>query len=186
MDDNRIIKFYFDRNERAITETERKYGPYCQTIAENILQNKEDAKECVNDTWLKAWNCIPPTRPTHLCTFLGKITRHLAIDRYRRENCGKRIPVGAHCAMDELSECFSDRGTPQEALDAKQLGEALNRFLGTLKKRERDIFLCYYYFLWSTQAIAQKQGLRENYVRNLISRTRKKLKIYLEQEGFSL
>ncbi len=184
MDDSNIIELFLSRSERAITESETKYGAYCQSIAENILGNREDARECVNDTWLRAWNCIPPELPRCLCAFLGKITRRLALDRYRTQNRTKRIPNAALCALDELSECLADKNDTENAFSAKLLGEALDRFLETLPKKERDIFLCRYYFLYSTDTIARRHGIRENYVRNLISRTRKKLKNYLEKEGF--
>lgn len=186
MNDNDILALYFERNERAIAESAKKYGAYCQSIADNILKCREDTEECVNDTWLRAWNCIPPERPRYLYAFFGRITRHLALDRYRAAHRSKRIPEHARLATEELDALFADHETPQDLLEAKALGEALNCFLGTLKKRERDIFLCRYYFLWQTEEIAARHGIRENYVRNLLSRTRKKLKLYLEQEGFGI
>lgn len=186
MDDKEIISLYLNRHEQAIVQSERKYGALCQSIANNVLHAAEDAKECVNDTWLRAWNSIPPEIPQHLGAFLAKITKRLALDRYRRQNRTKRIPEDILSTLDELTECFANRDDTENALQAKLLGEAIDRFLSTLPKRERDIFLCRYYFLYPTDEIARKHGIRENYVRNMISRTKKKLKSYLEQEGFSV
>ncbi len=186
MEDHAIISLYLQRNERAIAESEAKYGAFCLTVAQNVLQHREDAEECVNDTWLRAWNRIPPELPQCLRAFFGKITRRLALDKRRTASREKRIPEQALCALDELSECLPDGNDTEDAVAARLLGEALNRFLGTLSKRDRDVFLCRYYFLCPTEQIARQHGTSESYVRNLISRTRKKLKAYLEKEGFSI
>ncbi len=186
MDDNNIISLYRARDESAITKTAEKYGAYCFAIAQNILANPEDSEECVSDTWLKTWNLIPPEMPKCLRAFLGKITRSLAFDKYREKTSAKRGGGETESALHELSEVLSDTDDTEHTYEIKLLGEAIDRFLATLPRRERDIFLCRYYFLYPIGEIAEKQGLRENYTRNLISRTKKKLKTFLEKEGFSV
>ncbi len=186
MDDSKIITLYRERDERAITASAEKYGAYCFAIAQNILKNSEDSEECVNDTWLKTWNVIPPQMPRCLRAFLGKITRCLAFDKYRATTCEKRGGTNIDEALDTLIEVLPETSDAESEYEAKLLGEALNRFLAELPKRERDIFLCRYYFLYSISEIAKKHGMRENYVRNLLSRTKKKLKTYLEKEDFVL
>lgn len=186
MDDDQIIALYGERNESAIARTAEKYGAYCFMIAQNILENREDSEECVSDTWLKTWNAIPPQVPRCLRAFLGKITRSLAFDKYRERTSAKRGGGGAETALDELADVLAETGDPESDYEAKRFGEAINDFLSELPKRERDIFLCRYYFLYPTEEIAKRHGLRENYTRNLLSRTKKKLKAFLEKEGIMI
>ena len=186
MDDYNIISLYRARDENAILKTAEKYGTYCFTIAQNILANRQDSEECVSDTWLKVWNRIPPEMPKCLRAFLGKITRALALDKYREKTSAKRGGGEIASALHELSEVLSDTDDTEHTYEMHLLGDAIDRFLATLPRRERDMFLCRYYFLYPIAEIAEKQGLRENYTRNLLSRTKKKLKIFLEKEGFSV
>lgn len=185
MDDNTIITLYNDRDERAIAETERKYGRFCMTVAQNILASREDSEECVNDTWLKTWNAIPPQNPSCLRAFLGRITRNLALDRYRRNAAQKRNSE-LTVALEELDGCLSGGATPEEESALRALGESINRFLTTLTVRDRDVFLCRYYYTYPIRQIAERHRMRENYLRNLLSRTVRKLREHLEKEGFAV
>lgn len=183
MEDSMIITLYNDRDERAIVESDAKYGAFCLAIAENILQSRPDSEECVNDTWLRAWNAIPPQLPRSLRAFFGRITRNLAFDRYRRrmsEKRGGELTV----ALDELGECVAHPDTVEDEIDARALGEAIDIFLGTLSERDRNVFLCRYYYTYSTADIAQAFGVKENYLRNLLSRLRGRLRAHLEKEQY--
>ncbi|MCD7842225.1 MAG: sigma-70 family RNA polymerase sigma factor, partial [Lachnospiraceae bacterium] len=177
---------YWDRNERAIQETDRKYGSYCHTIAYNILENKEDSEECVNDTWLRAWNTMPPQRPNYLRLFLGKITRNLSLDIWKGKQAQKRGGGELSLALDELSECVADTKDVEDALQAKELQETIERFLHTLPKRERELFLQRYFYMRSAKELAAHYGMKENHVAVLLSRTRKKLAAQLVKEGWSV
>ena len=158
MNDDQIIQLYFDRSEQAIKETDAKYGGYCYSIAYNILNNPEDAEESVSDTYLSAWNAMPPRRPPALAAFLGKITRNLSIDRWRKYRAFKRGEGQIELALEELRECVSGTESAEEAAIRKEILASLNRFLGTLKETERSVFLCRYWYLDSTEEIAEKSG----------------------------
>lgn len=185
MDDSTIIELYWQRNENAIDETNKKYGNYCFTVANNILGNKEDSDECVNDTWLKAWNVIPPKRPDIFRTFLAKITRNLSFDRYKRANAAKRKGE-MRLILDELSECVSGGNTTDEALDTKILGESITRFLRTVPTRDRNIFIGRYFYAGAVSDIAEKYGITPNNASAILSRTRTKLREHLKKEGFEI
>lgn len=184
MDDSKIIELYFQRSEDAIAETDKKYGAYCHTVADHILGNEEDAKECVNDTWLGAWNAIPPNRPGILRAFHAKITRNLAITRLEKNMTQKRGGNISLAAIDELEECIGDNTDLEEIVEARQLGEVIRRFVKALDKRDGNVFVRRYFFTDSTAEIAERYGLSENYVMVILSRTRKKLKKELIKEGF--
>lgn len=184
MEDSAIIQLYYDRNEDAITESNKKYGPYCQTIAWNILTNRESAEECVNDTWLQSWNAMPPQLPNCLRAFFGRITRNLSVDRYRAANRIKRGGQEMTLALEELGDCLADSADVEAQYELRELGKCINRFLQELPKRDRDLFLCRYYYIYPIAEIARKQGLKENHIRSILSRTRQKLKIFLEKEGY--
>ena len=186
MEDSQIIALYNQRDERAIQETADKYGNYCLIIAHNILSDREDSEECVNDTWWKTWNTIPPKQPTRFRAFLASITRSLAIDRYRTKHRAKRGRDNVAIALDDLGETVSSGESADESLLAKELSGIINRFLQELSQRDREIFLARYYFVYPEKTIARRFGMRENYVSNLLSRTRRKLKKYLEKEGYSV
>ena len=183
MDDAQIVQLYWDRNEQAIHATSDKYGNYCTSIAKNILGNQEDAEECVNDTYLNAWNAMPPQRPSILSSFLGRITRNLSFDRCRRQNAEKRGGGSLPLALDELSECVPAPGRVEQALEARELAEAIDRFLRTLPERECSIFLRRYWYVDSVQDIAARYALRENTAKSILFRTREKLRRYLAGEG---
>ncbi len=182
MEDRDIIEMYFARDERAIAETSEKYGGYCGSIAMNILSSREDAEECLNDTWLRAWNSIPPHRPNVLRVFLGKITRNLALDKYRARTAEKRVGGEFAVSLDELDECV---GTVDES-ESAEIGESISRFLRTQPKETRSIFVCRYFYCDSIGDIARRFGISEAKVKTLLFRTRNKLKIHLEGEGIKV
>ena len=184
MDDKQIVALYWERSETAIAETEKKYGRYCHYIAYQILANDEDAKEVVNDTYLKAWNSMPTHRPSVLSTYLGKIARQLSIDVFRKKNSAKRYASEYAVSLDELGDSFSDGSTPERAFDAKLLDEAINRFLRTLSDDARNTFIGRYYFFDSISEVARYCGMTESGVKSLLYRTRQNLKAHLEKEGF--
>ena len=183
MDDELIVKLYWDRSENAISETDRKYGAYCHSIAYGILQSKEDAEESVNDTYMDAWNSMPPHRPSILATFLGKITRRISIDRWRNLNRIKRGGGEVTLALEELEDCTAEDQSVEKALERKYLALLINRFLEDLPETERRIFLCRYWYLDSISDIANYYGFSESKVTSMLHRTRKKLRAVLEKEG---
>lgn len=185
MDDARIIDLYFARSEQAIAETDARHGPYCRAIALRILRSPEDSEECVSDTWLQAWNAIPPQRPARLAVFLGKITRNLALNRREAAHAQKRGGGQVAAALEELHDCLPapGGGDPAEAL---ALTQALDRFLAGLPRQARVIFLRRYWYLDSTCEVARRLGMSEAAVKMSLSRSRKKLKAVLEKEGIDL
>ena len=186
MEDSRIIALYFARDEEAITATREKYGPYCASIAGKILDNAEDIEEVLSDTWLKTWNAIPPQRPDNFKLYLARIARNLSFDRFRSQTCEKRGGSQVILALEELSACVPSLSHPGQILEAKELSAAINRFLTTLPKRDRVIFLRRYFYTQSFDQIANHCGISQSAVRTALSRTRKKLKHHLEKEGFDL
>lgn len=185
MDDIAIIQMYNNRDQNAISETNKKYGSYCFIIANNILENKEDSEECVNDTWLRTWNSIPPKNPSRFRIFLAKITRNLSFDKYRSSNRKKRSGELLYI-LDELSECVSGGNTTDNEVNMMLLGESLNKFLKSLSDRDRGIFLRRYFYAESVTAIAERYDISANNVSAVLSRTRIKLKAYLIKEGFEV
>lgn len=186
MEDRDIIQLYWDRDEGAIPATADKYGGYCAAIARNILDDGRDAEECVNDTWLAAWNAMPPHRPARLSTFLGKLTRNLSFNRYKARRADKRGSGQLPLVLDELGECVSGREDVEETVDRKELIRALDDFLTTLPRRSRDLFVRRYWYADPIAAIARRYGRTEGSVAMDLSRTRRKLKAYLTERGFDL
>lgn len=182
--DDQIIELYWLRDEKAIDETAGKYGSYCHTIADNILHSQEDAEECVNDTWLQAWRAIPPNRPERLKLFLAKITRNLAFNLYKVKTADKRGGGRMSVVLDELEECISDRSDVETVYLGKELGTIINRFVNQLTERDSNVFVRRYFFTESIAEIAARYRMTENYVSVSLSRTRRRLKQYLEQEGY--
>ena len=185
MEDSKIIDLYFERNEAAITETDQKYGAYCRSIAWNILQNREDSEECVSDTWLRAWNSMPPQRPGVLRQFLAKITRNLSLDRFRADHAQKRGSGEVPLALEELKECVGT-GDPATEAERTLLAQLIERFLQTLTQRDRGVFLRRYFYMESHKDIAARYGMKEANVRLCLSRTRQKLVLFLREEDFPL
>ena len=183
MEDTAIIDLYWQRSDQAISETDRKYGRYCQRIAMNICADREDAEECVNDTWLRAWNRMPSERPSLLSVFLGAITRHLALDRYRAKHSLKRGGGEVPLALDELSDCVMGQSDPEREVEARELEEAIDRFVNALPETDQVIFLSRYWFLAPVAVIAKKSGCTQSKVKTTLFRLRKKLRVYLQEEG---
>lgn len=186
MTDSQIIDLYWQRNEEAIKETDRKFGKYCSRIAFNILENREDSEECVNSTYWKAWNTIPPHRPQMLATFLGKITRNLALNIFEKNNAQKRGKGQVMLALEELEACIPDPCSEPPSLEKAELAKALNTFLAGLTDEKRKILVSRYWGLTSVKEIAAMYGLTEGKVKTVLRRTREQLKIFLEQEGISV
>ena len=185
MEDSRIVDLYWQRSEQAIRETETKYGAYCRTIAHNVLGSAEDAREVVNDTWLGAWNSMPTHRPAVLSSYLGKITRRIALKRRQSNTAAKRGGGTVELALEELSGCIPAGQTPERALEQAELAASLDRFVMGLPMTERRVFLCRYWYLDSISDIAKQFRFSESKVKSMLHRTRKKLKLHLRQEGFS-
>lgn len=183
LQDNEIIELYLQRDERAISETADKYGNYCNTIAYNILRDSFDAEECVNDTYLRTWNSIPPTLPRIFRAFLAKITRNLAIDKYSSKNAKKRNTYES--SLDELSECLGGRDISEE-IELRELGEMISKFLLTESETARRIFLRRYFFGDEVKEIAKSQGISLSAVKTSIHRTRTRLAKFLSEEGIFL
>ena len=184
MEDGKIVELYWKRDETAISETKNKYEGYCFTIADNILRNCEDSEECVNDTWLKTWNAIPPQKPLKLQLFLARITRNLAFNRYNSLNAEKRGGGEIAFVLDELAECIASERDTESEYETIELGRCIREFVSALSVREGNIFVRRYFFTESVSVIAEKTGLSENNVSVILSRTRKKLRSHLEKEGF--
>lgn len=186
MEDRQIIALYFLRSEDAISATERKYGAYCFSIARNILQDPEDALEAVNDTYLGAWNAIPPHKPQSLAAFLGKITRRISINKWQAAHAQKRGGGEIPLALEELSECIPSPMDPEQAFAGKELSALLNRFVRELPETERKIFLCRYWYLEPVKVTARRFGFSQSKVKSMLFRTRNKLKTELEKEGIAV
>ena len=186
MEDERIIDLFWKRDEQAVYAAMGTYGDYCHVVASNVLSNPADAEEAVADTWLRAWNSIPPQRPAQLKHYLAKITRGLALDIYRAQNAAKRGGGQVALALDELAACLPAAGTPEREYDARELEQTIAGFVKGLPARDRKVFVRRYFFLETAAQIGAQYGLRESNVLMILSRTRKKLKQYLIKEGYDL
>ena len=186
MDDERIVQLYLERNEQAIPETASKYGNYCRSIAQNILGNKEDAEECVNDTYLNTWNAIPPHQPKMLSTFLGKIARNLAFNRYKHNTAEKRGGKEVALVLEELAGCVSGKDDVEKAYEHKELVAAINHFLSELSEEKRNIFVCRYWYADSIADIATRFNMTKASVTMILKRLRTKLHKYLTERGYEL
>ena len=184
MKDEEIVLLYWQRKEEAIRETEQKYGRYLTKVVYNILGNKEDSEESVNDTYWKAWNSIPPQKPAILSTYLAKLARRTAIDLFRRKNREKRKGSEYTISLQELEDCIPHGSTTEQEADGRLLGEAICAYLRTLSEEARNTFIGRYYFADSLQTVAAYYGMSEAKAKSLLYRTRIGLKNYLEQEGF--
>ena len=184
MDDKSIVDLYLNRNEEAITHTDEKYGRYCFCIAYNILTNREDAEESVSDTYMAAWNAIPPRRPSVLSTFLGKITRHISIDRWRARSAEKRGGGELPLALEELNDCIAGMQNVEMEYERKEISRAYHKFLDALPITERRVFLCRYWYVDSIEMIAERFGFSQSKVKTMLHRTRSKLRKQLAEEGY--
>lgn len=186
MEDEKILDLYFARDEQAVVETDRKYGRYCFTLARSILNSDEDSEETVSDTYLRAWNAIPPKRPSVFKMFLAKITRNLAFSRWRQYTAEKRGGGEMELVLEELEGCIAAPGSVEDRLSGRELANAIRAFLNTLPAREQDIFLRRYFFVEESEKIASRYGMKPATVLRTLSRTRGKLKQYLTQEGYAV
>ena len=186
MDDLQIIELYFARDEQAIKETDRKYGPYLTCIARNVLDDAEDSREAVNDTYFAAWRTIPPQWPGILSAYLAKLTRRIAIDCFRKRTRIKRGGGEYVVSLAELEGTFSAGNTTEETLNAAALSESINAFLRKLEPQARTVFIGRYYFMDPLAEVARYCGMSESKAKSLLHRTRQKLKAHLQKEGFTV
>lgn len=186
MDDKKIIKLYFERSQKAIAETARKYGRYCHYIAFNIVGNDSDAEECVNDTYLRVWNAVPPTRPDNLQTFIGRIVRNLALNRYEKMSAQKRGAGQIPLILDELYECIPDKNSDKRIDDDIIIKRTIESFLSDLQADSRKIFIRRYWYMCSVKEIAEEYSISESKVCVSLYRARESLRKKLEEEGISV
>lgn len=184
MEDAKIIELLECRSQYAVKELHSKYGGYCNALADRILHDREDVEECVNDTWWRVWNAIPPARPENLKLFVARITRNIALDRYRRHGAERRGGGVPALALEELSECVPASGSVEQELEARELGGAINRFLHDLPERQANIFIRRYFYFETSGVIAERYGMSEGNVNMTLSRTRRKLLHHLAKEGY--
>ena len=185
MDDSEIIKLFWERSEDAIKVTDVKYGRLCRYIASNILSNKQDEEECINDTYLGVWNAIPPKRPRVFSSFIGKITRNLALKKLEYISAEKRNP-NAVCSLSELEECVSGNDPIESEFESKRFEKAISEFLWNQDKDKRLIFIRRYWHFESIVTISKMTGFSESKVTSMLYQTRQKLRLYLEREGFEI
>lgn len=183
MQDDRIIELFWQRDEAAIEQTDEKYGSYCSSIAMQILENRESVKECVNDTWLRAWESIPPQRPSALRLFLGKITRNLSLNRARDLAREKRGGGQAVLALDELLDCVPAAPSPETVLENREITASIERWLSALPRENRVTFMLRYWHCESAASVARRLGWTESKTSSLLRRLRISLKSHLESEG---
>lgn len=186
MEDEKIIDLYFQRDETAISESDQKYGHYLKTVSYNVLRNIEDSEECVSDTWLHAWNAIPPTRPRLLKAWFAKVTRNLSLNRLQENNAKKRGGGETDTALSELEECLPDMKSVEDEIDGIVLSDMITAFLSELPKKHRVIFLQRYFYACEIKEIAKLNNVGESYVKTLLFRIRNKLKDALEKEGVTV
>ena len=184
MEDARIVDLYWDRQEQAIAETQNKYGRYLLKIAWNVLADTQDSEESVNDTYLSAWKSMPPHRPSMLSTYLGKITRHLAIDECRRRDAAKRSALVCELTA-EMEACLPGGNDVEEAVDAEALGRAINAYLMSCSAAQRQVFLLRYWHFLTIPEIATRCGFSRSKVKTILFRLREGLRKHLEQEGYA-
>ena len=186
MEDSAIVDLFWARQESAVAETDKKYGSYCRSIAQNILHDPQDSEECVSDTWLHAWNAMPPQRPGILSAFLGRITRNLSLDRYRASRAEKRGGGSLPVALEELDGCIPSELRTEDRLEESELVGIIDRFLRGQPRREATLFLRRYWYLDSISQIAARYELPENTVKSILHRTRERLRKELKKEGVSV
>lgn len=186
MDDSEIVRLFRDRNETALSVTEKKHGKRCMTVANNILKNREDAEDCVNDAYLKLWELIPPHCPKVLGTFLCRIVRNTAINMLKAKKAEKRGSGTAAAAFEELEECIPDISSVERTYESRELLAAVNSFLRQIPVENRRIFVLRYWYCCELSEIAERFGTRKNTVSVILNRTRSRLRKYLEEEGYEL
>ena len=182
MEDREIVQLYWDRDERAIEESERKYGGLCRSVALRVLESMEDSEECVSDTWLRSWNVIPPQRPSLLGAFLARITRNLALDRWRASHAAKRLGGETALALEELGDCVSGESLENE-VDRRELARVLNAFLRSLPEGDRNLFLRRYWSVEILESLAKQEGMSVSALHRRLRRLRSALADHLRKEG---
>ena len=185
MRDDEIVKLFWERNEQAIAEAKRQYTQYCLYIAENVLHDRQDSEECLNDVLLQAWKSIPPERPMNLKAYLGKLTRNAAVGCLRKKCAAKRIPAGMMTPLDELEEVVGDSDV-ESAIQAEELSHLISFFLRSVREEERNVFLRRYWYYDSVKEIQDRYGFGKSKVTVMLKRTRDKLAKYLKKEGYLL
>ena len=185
MEDKQIVELYFARSETAIAETDKKYGRYFYSIAYNILRSNEDAEECVNDTYVKAWDIMPPQKPNRLMAFLGRITRNISLNRYDHELAAKRH-AESEAIFSEVAEFIPAPDSESHISEEIALRDAINGFLASLSERTRTVFVQRYWYMCSVKEISQSVGITETNVKVILHRTRADFKAYLEKEGITV
>ena len=186
LSDEEIIALFFERDESAITETDRKYKSYLFAIANNILYNEQDSEECINDTYLNVWNTVPPTRPIRFRPFLAKITRNLAFDKYDEASRKKRIPRASLLSFDELEGVFSDERTPDDELEAKAISDVINAYLKGTSDKKLYIFASRYFYAMPIAKIAERLGCSQASVNKYIAEIKRELRKMFESEGVNI
>ncbi|MBQ6165791.1 MAG: RNA polymerase sigma factor [Clostridia bacterium] len=185
MEDAQIIGLYNARDEAAIARTDEKYGGYCRAVARNVVRDRSDAEECVNDTYLRAWNSIPPDAPRSLRAYLGRIVRNIALDLQRRRAAKKRGGGGYDAVYEELADALPDAAA-SDAVGEAELRDLLNRFLASLSDDRRDVFIGRYWYFEPIAAIAEKTGFSQSKTKTLLFRTREELREFLKKEGVAV
>lgn len=186
MEDTQIVQLYWQRSEEAIAETAKKYGAFCHSVSYGILRDRQDAEECVADTWLRAWDAIPPQRPKRLAAFLAKITRNLSLDRYRKRAAQFRGSGQVILALEELQWSVPSPGSVETVAEAAELTASLERFLYGLPREKRQVFLLRYWYFRTIAEISEQLCLSEQKVTTMLFRIRKELKKHLTEEGIGL
>lgn len=186
MEDSKIIQLYLDRDEAAITETQTKYDGYLRTVSGNILRHAEDVEECVNDTYLGAWNAIPPTVPKIFRVFLGKIARNISLKKVRSDNAEKRGGGELQLALDELGDCIADGSRIDEGLELEELTTLIDKYLAEKNPEDRKIFISRYWYFDSVKDISERFGFTESKVKMSLKRTRDDLREHLESKGVTV
>lgn len=185
MEDQKIIELYWAREEEAIRATSDKYSGLCRSIVSRILTSPEDGEECLNDTWLGLWNAIPPQRPSRLAAFAGRVARNLALKRYDYVTAQRRNPEAVR-SLEELGDCVSGRESMETELENRRIEQVIEDFLWRQEEEKRNVFLLRYWHFMSVENICRRTGFGESKVKSMLSRTRRRLREYLEQEGIEL
>ncbi len=186
MEDNEIVRLFLQRDERALNALQSKYEKLCRSIAENILKNRADAEECVNDAYLKVWNSIPPYEPKSLAAFVAKVAKYTALDIYDTYHSKKRGGGDIPISLDELDDLVSSGSSVESGAETREILAAVNDFLSSLSGERRRIFVNRYWYFYSTAELAEMYGMREHNIIVSLARTRKALKEYLRKRGFEI
>lgn len=184
MDDHEIIELYWKRNEQAIERTAEKYGAYCMKISMNILQDQADSEENVNDTYMQVWKTIPPNRPNRFIAFLGKLTRNLALNKYKANHTQKRIANEFSASLEELDLCTPTKLTVDDQVGISELSKIISAFLHEQKEEMRNVFICRYFYNESIDEIAKRYGYSQSKIKSMLMRARTRLRHRLEEEGY--